>query len=121
MRGGPGPHHRRGFWEQYLGPGGDPADPLASPAVADPAGLPPAHVLTAGCDPLRDEGAAYVRALRAAGTEAELDHHPGMFHGFLALADVLPQARQAVRRLGGVISSTANDGKTSGGVGGATG
>ncbi|MFF2402527.1 alpha/beta hydrolase [Streptomyces goshikiensis] len=113
--------HLRWFWEQYLGPGGDPADPLASPAAADPAGLPPAHVLTAGCDPLRDEGAAYVRALRAAGTAAELDHHPGMFHGFLALADVLPQARQAVRRLGGVISSTANHGKTSGGVGGTTG
>ncbi|WP_143196716.1 alpha/beta hydrolase fold domain-containing protein, partial [Streptomyces sp. MJM1172] len=42
-----------------LGPGGDPADPPASPAAADPAGLPPAHALTAGCDPLRDEGAAY--------------------------------------------------------------
>ncbi|MCX4524527.1 MULTISPECIES: alpha/beta hydrolase [unclassified Streptomyces] len=113
--------HLRWFWEQYLGPGGDPADPLASPAAADPAGLPPAHVVTAGCDPLRDEGAAYVRALRAAGTRADLDHHPGMFHGFLALADVLPQAREAMRRLGGVINSMANDGKTSGGVGGTTG
>ncbi|MBT2456707.1 alpha/beta hydrolase [Streptomyces sp. ISL-86] len=113
--------HMRWFWEQYLGPGADGGHPLASPLSADPAGLPPAHVVTAGCDPLRDDGTAYVRALRAAGTEAEQDHYPEMFHGFLALAGVLPQARQAMARLGGAIHSTACDGKTSGEIGGGAG
>ncbi|MCX5197172.1 alpha/beta hydrolase [Streptomyces sp. NBC_00249] len=113
--------HLRWFWEQYLGPGGDGRHPLASPLRAALAGLPPAHVVTAGCDPLRDEGAAYVRALRAAGVRAARDHHQGMFHGFLALPGLLPQARQALDRLGGAVASTLSDGKTSGRDGGVAG
>ncbi|MGW2482001.1 alpha/beta hydrolase [Streptomyces sp. NPDC001571] len=96
--------HLRWFWEQYLGPGGDGGHPLASPLRADLAGLPPAHVVTAGCDPLCDEGRAYVRALRAAGVEAVDDHCPGMFHGFVGLADVLPEGRAALTRLAAAIA-----------------
>lgn len=106
--------HLRWFWEQYLGPGGDGRDPLASPLRADLRGLPPAHVVVAGCDPLRDEGVAYHRRLIGSGVPSVLDEHPGMFHGFLALADVLPQARQALARLGGVLDSVHKNGKTSG-------
>lgn len=113
--------HLRWFWEQYLGPGGDGRHPLASPLRADPAGLPPAYLVVAGCDPLRDEGEAYHRGLTASGVASVLDAHPGMFHGFLALAGVLPQAREAMARLGGAIASTLMDGKTSGEAGGITG
>ncbi|MCY0932290.1 alpha/beta hydrolase, partial [Streptomyces sp. H27-H1] len=110
--------HLRWFWEQYLGPDGDGGDPLASPLAGDLTGLPPAYVVVAGCDPLRDEGEAYHHRLLGAGVRSALDSHPGMFHGFLALAGVLPQAREALARLGGVIDSTRKNGKTSGAIGG---
>ncbi|MFD4241435.1 alpha/beta hydrolase [Streptomyces sp. NPDC058525] len=113
--------HLRWFWEQYLGPGGDGGHPLASPLRADLTGLPPAHLLLAGCDPLRDEGRAYHRRLAECGVPSVLDEHPGMFHGFLALAGVLPQAREAMARLGGAINSTLKDRKTSGEAGGVAG
>ncbi|MFJ3633492.1 alpha/beta hydrolase [Streptomyces sp. NPDC090112] len=113
--------HMRWFRGQYLGPGGDGRHPLASPLRADPAGLPPAHVVVAGCDPLRDEGVAYHRRLERRGIPSFLDTHPGMFHGFLGFSAALPQAHEALLRLGGAISSTLKNRKTSGGVGGATG
>ncbi|MFJ7203824.1 alpha/beta hydrolase [Streptomyces sp. NPDC098789] len=113
--------HLRWFWAQYLGPGGDGADPLASPLRADLTGLPPAHVVTAGCDPLCDEGAAYVRALREAGTSAHEDHHPGMFHGFLGLVDFLPAARRALDGVGEAIARTVSGRKNCGVNGGDAG
>ncbi|MEU9148354.1 alpha/beta hydrolase [Streptomyces sp. NPDC048349] len=113
--------HLRWFWEQYLGPDGDGGHPLASPLRADLTGLPPAHLVVAGCDPLRDEGRAYHRRLTEYGVPSVMDAHPGMFHGFLALAGVLPQACEAMARLGGAIRSTLDDGKTSGEAGGITG
>ncbi|MFD7259282.1 alpha/beta hydrolase [Streptomyces sp. NPDC059874] len=113
--------HMRWFWAQYLGPDGRPEHPLASPLRADLAGLPPAHVVVAGCDPLRDDGAAYHRRLNESGITSVLDARPGLFHGFLALAGVLPEAREAVERLGGAIRSTLSDRKTSGEAGGGAG
>lgn len=88
--------HMRWFWEQYLGPGGDGGHPYASPLLADDlAGLPPAHIVTAECDPLRDEGEAYCRRLRAAGVAADLRRYDGMFHGFFGMGDLLDGARRA--------------------------
>ncbi|MEU3061773.1 alpha/beta hydrolase [Streptomyces subrutilus] len=113
--------HMRWFWEQYLGPDGDGRDPLASPLAADPAGLPPARVIVAGCDPLRDEGRAHHRRLAVGGVPSALDEYPGMFHGFLALADVLPHARRAVEELGEAIASTVERRKNSGETGGSAG
>ncbi|MBW5483805.1 alpha/beta hydrolase [Streptomyces bambusae] len=113
--------HVRWFWEQYLGPGGDGGHPLASPLAAGPerlAGLPPAHVVVAGCDPVADDGQVYDRLLRASGVRSSVDLYPGMFHGFLALPEYLSPAREALERLGGVIHSLVKDGKTFGGVGG---
>ncbi|MCB5180204.1 alpha/beta hydrolase [Streptomyces antimicrobicus] len=113
--------HVRWFWEQYLGPGEDGKHPLASPLNAGPellAGLPPAHVVVAGCDPLADDGPAYDRLLQASGVTSSVDLHPGMFHGFLALPEYLPAARDALDRIGGVIRSLVTDGKTSGEAGG---
>ncbi|MEU9302467.1 alpha/beta hydrolase [Streptomyces sp. NPDC048269] len=113
--------HMAWFWEQYLGPAGSGGHPAASPLRADLHGLPPAHVVVAGCDPLRDDGLAYHRRLRASGVPSVLDSRPGMFHGFLALSAVLPEARQAMEKLGGAIRSTLTNGKTFGVSGGRAG
>lgn len=64
-------------------------DPLASPLLADLAGLPPAFVATGACDPLRDEGEAYVARLRAAGVETTHRRYPGMIHAFLQMAGAI--------------------------------
>ncbi|MCB5166688.1 alpha/beta hydrolase [Streptomyces bambusae] len=116
--------HVRWFWEQYLGPGGDPRDPLATPSAAGPealGALAPAHLVLAGCDPLCDDGHAFARLLRARGTSVTVDLHPGMFHGFLALADQLPSARRALAAVGEVVAATVRDRKNSGGSGGCAG
>ncbi|GGB53951.1 hypothetical protein GCM10011505_38710 [Tistrella bauzanensis] len=87
------------FLAQYLP---DPAlarDWRASPLHApDHRGLPPALIVTAGCDPLADEGHAYAAALRAAGVAVEHRVYPGMLHGFINTAGALDQARDAVAR-----------------------
>lgn len=61
-----------------------------------PPGLAPAHVLTAGFDPLRDEGEAYARRLAAAGVEVELQRHVDQIHGFLNIVGVGRSSRAAV-------------------------
>ncbi|GAA2976966.1 alpha/beta hydrolase [Actinokineospora diospyrosa] len=85
------------YWDNYLADPADGANPLASPLRAtDHSGLPPATVITAGYDPLRDEGEAYARALAEAGVSTELTRFPGMAHGFFTMFGVLPAAEQAV-------------------------
>ncbi|MFJ7069345.1 alpha/beta hydrolase [Streptomyces sp. NPDC101115] len=87
--------HMRWYWEQYLGPGGDPV--AASPGLADDlAGLPPALIVLADCDPLRDEGLAWARRLSSAGVTAQVHLHTGVFHGFLGGLGLLPEADDAL-------------------------
>ncbi|WP_331766788.1 alpha/beta hydrolase [Embleya sp. NBC_00896] len=76
------------------------ADPAVSPlfAVAS-AGLPPAVIVTAEHDPLRDEGDEYAARLRAAGVPVRHRCEPGMVHGFLTLAAIAPSAAAAGERL----------------------
>lgn len=80
----------------YLDSGADPADPRVSPIKReDLTGLPPALVITAEYDPLRDEGEAYARRLREAGVETELVRCPGVTHGFMQHFGHLPESRRA--------------------------
>ena len=81
------------FGEMYLASAEHGAHPHVSPLhAADLGNLPPALVLTAEFDPLRDEGMAYVQALQAAGTRAEHQPGPGMIHGFANMTGVSPAA-----------------------------
>src|SRR5581483_3719120 len=85
------------FWNLYLGGARDGGSPLASPLRAqDLRGLPPATVITAEFDPLRDEGEAYAARLRAAGVPVDLRRWDGMIHGFFAMETIFPQGRAAV-------------------------
>ncbi len=87
----------RWFWSQYLGNGGDGSDPHASPCrAADHSGLPPAVVITAEFDPLRDEGEAYAEMLRAAGVPVTSARYDGMIHGFVSMPSLFPEADQAI-------------------------
>ena len=82
----------------------DRRDPLLSPLHApDLSGLAPAHVVTAGFDPLRDEGEAYARRLAEAGVPTVLRRHAGMPHGFASVAGVVPAAGRAVAEMGGAL------------------
>lgn len=74
------------FWQNYLSRDEDSQDPFACPGVAeDLRGLPPALVITAAFDPLRDEGEVYGYKLRAAGVPVEGHRFQGMIHNFIAL------------------------------------
>ncbi|MFI6492454.1 alpha/beta hydrolase [Streptomyces sp. NPDC050564] len=115
------PAHGRWFVEQYFGPDGDRSHPHASPLLADPHGLPPAHIVTAGFDLLRAEGLAYAAKLRKSGISVTEDHYPGMFHGFFGFPELLADARAAQRRVAEVIAFAVSDRKKSGEGGGCTG
>ncbi|MFT4102474.1 MAG: alpha/beta hydrolase [Burkholderiaceae bacterium] len=79
-------------------------DPWLSPALNPRLDqVPPALVLTAGYDPVRDDGIAYVELLREAGVPVELLHYPGQFHGFVNFNGVMRTARDALDRIGGAL------------------
>ena len=81
------------FWNHYCPASFQRADSLASPALARSfANLPPAFVMTAEYDPLRDEGEAYAALLEKAGVKVSCKRYPGMIHGFFALSHVIPSA-----------------------------
>jgi len=85
------------FTRMYCPDAAHHGDPRLSPLLAkDLSGLPPAYVVTAGFDPLRDEGIAYAQKLDAAGVPVTHVHYPGMIHGFFSMRDMLPKAREAL-------------------------
>ena len=84
------------FWRAYVPAGTDLSDLRLSPLLAkDFAGLPPAFVLTAGYDPLRDEGRAYAERLIEAGIKTTYVNYPGTIHGFFSLTRFLQQGLKA--------------------------
>jgi acetyl esterase len=91
----------RWYQGQYLRGERDYADWRASPLVArDHARLPPAYIVTAGFDPLRDEGKAYADRLGQAGVPVTYECFEGMIHGFLPMGGALAAAHHAHYRIG---------------------
>jgi acetyl esterase len=90
----------RASWDMYVPVEADRALPHVAPLDApDLAGLPPATIVVAAHDLLRDDGEAYVARLRDAGVPAELIVAEGMVHAYLYLLGVAPSARAEVERL----------------------
>jgi acetyl esterase len=91
----------RWFRDHYLNGPAEIGNWRASPARAKTlAGLPPAYVLTAGADPLRDEGDEYAQRLKEAGVPVTYRHFPGQFHGFFTMGKLLQQANVAAKDIG---------------------
>ena len=89
------------FRDHYLNGSADIHDWRASPArTTTLADLPPAFVLTAGGDPLRDEGDEYARRLKEAGVPVTYRHFAGQFHGFFTMGKLLQQANVAASEIG---------------------
>ena len=85
------------FWDHYLQNDADAANPYAAPMRAqDLTGLPPALVITAEYDPLRDEGEAYAHKLEAAGVATTCTRYDGMIHGFFGMAAAVDKGKQAI-------------------------
>ena len=83
------------YAEQYLRGEADRTDPRAAPVrTADLSDQPPALVITAGFDPLRDEGRLYTDRLRGAGVDVVYHEYPGQIHAFISLTKVIPQGME---------------------------
>jgi acetyl esterase len=87
------------YRQHYLADPGDAANPLASPLRADSlAGLPPALIITAEYDPLRDQGEAYARRLADEGVQVELTRYPGTAQGFFTMIGTVDASRAAIKQ-----------------------
>ena len=85
------------FWDHYLSNEADATNPYAVPSAAKNLnGLPPALVITAEFDPLRDEGEAYAQRLKAAGVATTSSRYDGMLHGFFGMPAVIDKGKQAI-------------------------
>ena len=92
----------------YLESGADPADPLVSPIKrADLAGLPPALIITAEFDPLRDEGELYGRRLTEAGVNTTVSRYAGANHGFVQNFSWIPEFHRAFQETGDFLNGSA--------------
>lgn len=97
----------RWFLDHYLA-GADPTDPRVSPLHADLemlADLPPALVITAEYDPLRDEGNAYAERMRQAGVDVTLRCYEGQIHGFFSMGGLIPAGSEAVAEAASALRS----------------
>ncbi len=94
------------FVGQYVPAGTTPKDPRISPLLAeDLSGLPPAYLVTAGYDPLKDEGRAYAEKLQAAGVTVEHVNYEAMIHGFFTMTGIVDEAREAVEQAGAALKA----------------
>ncbi|HLU77580.1 MAG TPA: alpha/beta hydrolase [Burkholderiales bacterium] len=88
------------FREHYLSCEADACDWRASPLLTrDLSGLPPAYILTAGFDPLRDEAWQYAQRLQEAGVRVTYECFEGMIHGFIIMGGAIAAARHAIYRV----------------------
>jgi acetyl esterase len=92
------------YASHYLGESGEATDPRCSPLLASTvAGAAPAFILTAGFDPLRDEGEEYAERLRAAGVPVAVRRHEGLFHGFANAVGAGRSGREALLEAAGAL------------------
>ena len=95
------------YYEEYYD--GDIRDFRVSPIFADDlSGLPPALIITAEHDTLRDEGEAYADRLRSSGVPTEYSCYSGMIHGFLQLAGLVDEAQQAIDEIAAFTRATVD-------------
>ncbi len=92
------------FVRLYLGPGGDPRDPLASPVFGDYRGLPPLLIQVGDFEVLRDDSVRVAQKARADGMEVTLEVWPGQCHVFQIRG--LPESRAAVAHLAAFMRKT---------------
>lgn len=93
----------------YTGSGADPADPLVSPIKrADLSGLPPALIVTAEYDPMRDEGERYGERLAQAGVAVQVTRYPGANHGFVQNFSWLPEYRRVFEETAAFLTSRSD-------------
>lgn len=97
------------YYKTYAGASHDMKDPQVSPLyAADVSGLPPALIIAAEYDTLRDEAAAYARRLTAANVPTIYSCYPGMIHGFLQMGGLVPDAQTAIMEMARALSPQAN-------------
>ena len=95
------------YWDHYLQNDSDASNPYAAPLLAsDLSGQPPALVITAEYDPLRDEGEAYAQKLTAAGVRTTSTRYDGMIHGFFAMGAVVDKGKQAMDQACSMLRAT---------------
>ena len=98
------------FWKHYLGEESDKENYLVAPLLApDVSGLPPAVVVTAEFDPLRDEGEAYATKLKNAGVPVRFKKFDGVVHEFFGLAGAVGKAKEALKFVAGGIKEILNE------------
>jgi len=94
------------FWGQYLQGNDYDREPYACPSTAkDFSNLPPAIIVTAEYDPLKDDGVKYERLLRQAGVKTSYLEYPGMVHGFISMGAVTPTAEKALEECAVIIKN----------------
>jgi acetyl esterase/lipase len=88
------------FAQRYLGPHGDPYDPLASPLYGDHSGLPPLLILVGTEEMLLDDARRMAESAKRAGVDVALEIWDGMFHVWPFFAAILPEGQTAIERMG---------------------
>jgi acetyl esterase len=97
------------FWEQYLQGIDHDKDPYACPSTAeDFSQLAPAIIVTAECDPLKDDGIKYEKLLRESGVQTHYLEYEGMIHGFVNLGTITPKAHEAITDCALIIKEIVN-------------
>ena len=99
------------FWDHYADPA-DRSDPKASPLRGDLSNLPPAVIVTAEFDPLRDEGTAYAEALAAAGVPVRRLEGRGQIHTSLTMTDVIPSSADLRAQMGEALQDFFRGGRS---------
>jgi len=102
---GPSKEAMEWFGREYVKHDSETKDPLVSPQYGDLHGLPPAVVVTAECDPLREQDLEYVKKLEQSGVKTKLLDYPGMVHGFVQLPGYFQEGREAIEKIASEIRS----------------